>query len=174
MTILDVRRYVFLATLVLIRPVETHAELIFNLTPAISSGTPGDVIHFSGTLINMGATSAFLNGDSSILLYTQLLVDDLPFFNNAPLFLSPGSSYSGPLFDVDVLSPAVPNTYQGSFTIEGGTDSNAFDILATQNFQVTVVSSAPEPRSFLLVLVTVGIVLLRRRVLQFGRRQDLP
>src|ERR1035437_7396796 len=114
-----------------------RADLIFNLTPPMLSAPPSGTVEFTGTLTNTGIADVFLNGDVSVLPYLTLMLDDSPFFANSPLSLAAGGGlYSGPFFDVIVDPGAVPGTYTGSFTIQGGADSSTFNNLASQNFQI--------------------------------------
>ena len=152
-------------TLLVLR--SARGDVIFNLTPSALTTSPGGTVEFTGTLTNTGSTDVFLNGDSAGGLPPILTLDDSPFFGNAPLFLTgTGGFYSGPFFDVMVVPAALPGIYSGgSFTIQGGADSNTFDGLASQNFQVTVTSpsSIPEPGSFVLVATAFAIILFARR-----------
>lgn len=151
------------------------ADIIFSLTPATLPAASGGTASFTGTLQNTGSSDVFLNGDLSVLpSFPLLTLDDSPFFNNAPIFLDPagdpsgGDTYSGPFFNI-LVDPSTPTgPYTGSFTVQGGGDSNTFDDLATQNFEVDVSpgpTGIPEPRT--LITLTVGLaglaVRLRRK-----------
>ncbi|MGD0859512.1 MAG: PEP-CTERM sorting domain-containing protein [Terracidiphilus sp.] len=130
-----------------------RADAILDLTPPTLDTAAGGTVEFAGTLTNTGDADLYLNGDVVILPYPDLTVDDSPFFNNSPLFLSPGDGYTGPFIDVTV-DPATPSgSYSGSYTIQGGTDPNAFDNLATAGFTVNVgeVTATPEPNTTLLI-----------------------
>ena len=148
-----------------------HAGVIvLNFTPSTLSASPGGMVEFTGTLTNTGATTVYLNGDVSILPYTHLTLDDSPFFNFAPLFLAGGGVYTGPFFDVMVDALASPGTYTGSFTVQGGADANAFDNLATQSFNVKVVSGSPvpEPRGFIPMAMGLALIVAWRTKRPFG------
>jgi len=159
------------------------ADVIFNLTPATLPAAPGGMASFTGTLQNTGSSDVFLNGDLSVLpSFPLLTIDDSPFFNNAPLFLDPagdpsgGDSYSGPFFNI-VVDPSTPTgPYTGSFTVQGGGDSNTFDNLSMQTFEVDVGSASPSnpspgptgtPEPGTLITLTGGLaglaVRLRRK-----------
>ena len=146
----------------------SRADLIFDLTPATLSASPGGTVEFTGSLSNTGVADVFLNGDLAVFLNPSLVLDDSPFFANAPLSLAAGGgSYSGPFFDVIVSFAASPGPYSGSFTIEGGVDPSTFENLATETFQVNVTSpsSVPEPSSFVLLATSLmSIVIVRARV----------
>jgi hypothetical protein len=138
-----------------------HADALnFSLTPATLSASAGGMVEFTGTLTNPGSNDVFLNGDVAVLPYSSLALDDSPFFIFSPLFLAGGETYTGPFFDVTVNAAALPGAYSGSFTIQGGPDSNTFDNLAVQDFEVDVVASAPIPEPGSIALVSSSAVLL--------------
>jgi len=78
-----------------------------------------------------------------VLVFLRDICDNEPFFVNAPLFLPPGGSFTGHLFNVAIEPQAAVGTLPGSFTIQGGTDADAFDTLASATFSVSV--SVPTP-----------------------------
>jgi hypothetical protein len=140
-----------------------RADVIFNLTPPMLSTAAGTTIEFTGTLTNTGSAEVFLNGDLSMLLYSNLTLNDSPFFANSPLSLAAGGgSYFGPFFDIIVDPVAVPGVYTGSFMIQGGADSSTFSNVASQNFQVTVVSGVPEPTVFIFVAIALAAIAFTR------------
>ena len=126
-------------------------QLNFTLANPAQSFVPGGpIVAFIGTITAPSTNSAnvFLNGDSNNVDY-PLLLDDSPFFNNAPLFLTPGQSYTGELFAVTVPNTAVSGvTYNGYFEIDGGADGNAGDALASATFTLT---ATPEPGTLILL-----------------------
>jgi hypothetical protein len=87
------------------------------------------------------------------------------FFANVPLFLAPHSS-SGDieLFDVTFLKPFTNpmGTYGGTYTLTGGLDGLADEVLAQASFSVAAV---PEPSSALLLFSGVAglVVMMSRR-----------
>ena len=115
-----------------------HAQLLFSLNPAGQTGMPGTTLTFNATLINAGASVVFLNGASTIVPGAGLFLDPNPFFNNFPLSLASGESFTKDIFSVSLDPAVLPGDYTGSFTIIGGSDSSALDDLATQNFLVSV------------------------------------
>lgn len=129
---------------------------------------PGTVLSFNATVSAPGTNSApvFLNGDNTTIDF-PLTIDDSGFFNNFPLSLSPGSSFTGLLFTVNV--PAfvmLDDFYNAYFEIDGGADSNAANFLASVNFQIEAVpqSAVPEPTGMVLALAGLaGMALLLRR-----------
>jgi len=131
--------------------------LTFDLTATTLSVLPGGTIEFTGTLTNTEANTVYLNGDVAILLYTGLSLDDSPFFSNSPLFLLSGASYVGPFFDVTADAAAIPGSYTGSYTIQGGLDANTFDNVATRGFTVNV-AGVPEPKSYHLLMAGLLII----------------
>jgi hypothetical protein len=116
------------------------------------SGLPGDSIDITGTLLNPDPDPIFLNSYSGLLTSLGLDFDPTDFFTIVPAVLNTGESYSGPIVSVLIDPAATPGDYFGSITLQGGADSNAFDDLATQNFQFTVSSGVPEPNSAVLLL----------------------
>ena len=89
--------------------------------------------------------SIFLNGDAYNLA-GGLLLDDSGFFNNFPLQLDPGQSYTGLLFYVGL--PLDGSVYDGSFEILGGSNGGAMDTIGSADFKV---AATPEPSSILLL-----------------------
>lgn len=141
-----------------------NAGVILTFTPSTLNTVAGGTVEFVGTLTNTGTADVYLNGDVVILPYPDLTVDDSPFFISAPLFLSGGSSYTGPFIDVMADLAAVSGSYGGSYTIQGGVDANTFGNLATQDFSVNVSSSVPEVNSFLLAAVGLLVIVVIRRL----------
>ena len=128
-----------------------HAQLSFTLLPGSQSGIGGDVLHFTGTLSNPSTTDTInLNSDSATFTAPGLTLDDSPFFNNAPPTLTPkgsgGEAYSGGFFDIAIDPSAAPGTYSGIFNILGGPNAGDLNVIASQNFTVTV-QSAPIPEA---------------------------
>lgn len=150
--------------LLLITSMSAQAQIIFSLNPAGQTGAPGTIKTFNGTLANTGALTVFLNGDSFTGLSPALTLDDNPFFNNFPLFLSPGNIFTADIFTVSIANNAATGNYLGTFRVTGGADPIAQNVLAIQNFQVKVV---PEPGMLSMLSVTgfisVGLFLFRRK-----------
>jgi len=157
-------------------PVTSHAALLFTLDQSALTGQPGNTLMYTGTLMNTGTNTLFLNSDTFSLAASGLTLDDSPFLNNFPLSLSSGQSASGDLFDVSIGSSVPDGFYSGSFTIQGGTQASSFTSLATQTFSANVASSAasaPEPEAQTLMLcggAVLGFVgTVRRRRLMTGK-----
>jgi hypothetical protein len=88
-------------------------------------------------------------------------------FNDFPLSLDPGESFSGTLFSIALPSNLAAGLYTGSFEILGGADSDALETLFSVDFQVNVAptaSTVPEPESLMLVVAGLpGVALLVQR-----------
>lgn len=160
--------FLFSLTVLLGLASQANADLIFTLDTPTFSGAPGDNIDIMGTLLNPDQSSIFLNGFSGFLTNPDLDFDTTDFFTIVPAVIGNGESYSGPIAGVLVGLSGQPGNYSGSITLQGGADANAFDDLATQNFQFTVAtpSAVPEPSSFGLLagamLALISVKLYRR------------
>jgi hypothetical protein len=124
--------------------------LSITLDAPFQSG-PEAVFAFNATVTNTLNQVVYLNADS-FNVDSPLTVDDSPFAAY-PLSLnssgSPGDSFTGVLFNVDVPVGTPFALYTGSFEILGGTDpSDDTDVAGSAVFDVNV---TPEPSSFLLI-----------------------
>ncbi len=138
------------------------------------SGAPGALLRYFGIITNTSSGTVFLNGDDPNLaaMAGDFSVDDSAFFNNAPLSLDAGdSSLDIELFDVTVSNPFTDTfaAYAGLYTVMGGVDGGAQDILTDPptEFSVTLISATPEPAT--LVLLGSGLMIcamLRRRAVR--------
>lgn len=141
------------------------ADVIFTLDAPVFFGAPGTTFDITGSLSNSGTDPVFLNTAYGTLSSSDLDFDYTNFWVLVPRILNPGDIYSSsPIFSVIAAPEAQPGDYSGSFTILGGVDENAFDELATQNFQVTVTgtSSVPEPSTILLLGTSIAGLLVWR------------
>lgn len=143
-----------------------HADTIqINLTQSKVSAAPGSVVTFDASLTNLSSTDTmFLNADSWSTTSPFLSVDDTPFFANAPLTLGPNASTGTfALFSV-LIDPNTPlGTYDfNSFSILGGIDGSASDVLGSATFSVAVTSAhVPEPGALLLLLCSGVLVAVK-------------
>lgn len=151
-----------------------YADMVnINLASDLLSGSLGSDLTFSGALLNTTGSTVFLNSAGINLAgaFTPADEDTGPFFANAPLSLAAGGSTSViDLFTIDIPSPFISGQYSGTFTILGGADGNAQDILGSTDFTVQVTGSTvpePNPRSLLiaacLMLAVARIIALRAR-----------
>jgi hypothetical protein len=131
--------------------------LTFTLTKSAQETlTTGGSVTYDATVFAPSTNLApiFLNGDS-FNITAPVTLNDNDFFNNFPLSLAPGASFTGDLF-VLTAPPGIPyGIYLGTFTLEGGANGNATNTLGTVNFSLAAV---PEPSSIVLSLTgTAGL-----------------
>lgn len=124
------------------------ADTVLTLDAPYQSG-PVSLFSFTGTITNTGDTTVYLNGGIFPTLDDGLTTDDSPFLNSPFLSLTPGQS-TGDFLLFTITAPPYgegSNFYTGSFSITGGADDQAGDLLATADFNIQV---TPEPGSLLL------------------------
>jgi hypothetical protein len=146
------------------------ASITITLDRTTLSGNPGQTVAFFGTIMNTSSDTIYLNDVDFNLAGTGFSSNAQDrFFSNVPLFLNPHSS-SGDieLFDVTLLKPFTDplGTYAGTYTLTGGLDGSADEVLALAGFSVAAV---PEPSSVLLVfsgLAGLAVIMRRRRTTQ--------
>ena len=126
------------------------ADTVLTLDAPFQIGS-GPVFAFYGTITNTGVSTVYLNGDSFPVLDAALTYDDSDYFDiNAPLSLAPsGTSGDIELLTITVADGTPYGIYAGTYSIFGGADSNAQDVLASENFNIQV---TPEPSSLLLLV----------------------
>jgi hypothetical protein len=167
MKLQTIARLAVAAMIVFFLAVATYADSVdVTLTQTSQIAAAGSTITFDATITNLSSTDAiFLNGDSSVTSSSLLTVDDTPFLANFPLSLDAGE-VSGPfaLFDV-FIDPSTPTaSYDfNSFSILGGLDGDASDIIGGANFSISVgsVIATPEPGTLVLLLsalLTIGVL----------------
>jgi PEP-CTERM motif len=95
----------------------------------------------------------YFNGDN-FSLDPLLTIDDSGLFFNFPYPISAGVSVDSVIFTIGLPGNEPLGAYLGSFSILGGSDGNATDILGTVDFEIDNVSSSPgivpEPSTLLL------------------------
>jgi hypothetical protein len=148
----------------------------YGATITFTLANPNEFISLSGGSLTYFATvfapasdtaPVFLNGDS-FNVSAPVTLNDSDFFNNFPLSLAPGTSFTSALF-VLTMPPNPPiGTYLGTFTLLGGADGNASGALGTVNFSLT--APVPEPSSFMLMMM--GVAGLAMRLLWTGLKEQ--
>jgi hypothetical protein len=129
-------------------------DITITLDAPSQTSSAGGTLQFFGTITNDTDTTLYLNSDDLTIDGVSLTTAD-QFFNNVPFSLAPdGNSGDIELFVVTVSDPLLDaaGTYDGSYTLVGGTDGSAQDNLGTATFSVTTLSQAPEPSSLYLLL----------------------
>jgi hypothetical protein len=121
----------------------------FTLTSPTEYVSPytGGTLTFNATVSAPSSNGAavYLNGDD-FNIASPLALNDSDFLN-FPFFLSPGTKFTGDLFTVTIPAGTMNGNYLGSFTLLGGADGGASNVLGTDSFDVVV---TPEPSSILL------------------------
>ena len=140
-------------------------SLAINFTPSILSASPGQTVTFSGTITNLENAIVDLNSCDVNLAGPFTTDSCVAFLLSAPLFLDPlETSAPFDMFTVTVDQPFTgPFGLQppGIFTVLGGPDGDAQNILGQATFAVVV---TPEPGTFVLLgLALIMTLALRRR-----------
>jgi PEP-CTERM motif len=157
-------------TAALLLSVSAFADSItITLANPVQSTSAPNTVSFTATVNapNTNSADIYLNGDS-FNVDAPLTVDDTGFFS-FPLSLSPGASYTGVLFTVDVPNATALGPYFGYFQILGGSDGSQLNPISNvADFEVDVRgATVPEPGTMLL-LGSGGLALfgaLRRKLL---------
>ena len=144
--------------LVLTAAVGNAATLEFSFTSSLLYST-GFPVTFNVTLTNTGTTAAYINGDN---VTSALPFDDTPFLLGAPLFLSPGDSFTGSILTVSPLPGTPLGLYTGTFSVIGGDSPADSAVLSSAVFGVQVV---PEPATWISGLALLAAFLVRRGLL---------
>jgi len=145
-----------------------HAQsLAYTLSPVTLTTQSGSTVNFQGTLTNTGNSTLFLNGiDFGYDANSTNVLTDTGFDASVPFSLAAGDSYTGNIFGITVAAGTPAGLYNGTATIQGGTDSGATNPLGSQAFHVGVVPVVvPEAGTFVMGLVGLagGAIALRRR-----------
>jgi hypothetical protein len=140
------------------------AGIVLTFTPPTLFAATGTTAAFLATISNTGPDTVFLNGDSFNFSgsNTSFTVTDL-FNTNVPFFVDASTTVTNvELFDIQVNAPFTDplGAYPGNYTLIGGADGNAQDVLAQANFTLV---ATPEPATAGLFLCAAGALLLRRR-----------
>jgi hypothetical protein len=142
--------------LMLVATVAGAGTLDFTLTSSLQYVGSGSVT-FSGTLTNTGATPLYINGDN---VSSALPFDDTAFLLNVPAVMSAGQTITTSLFSI-ILPPGTPiGLYPGTFSILGGDDASASNLLSSAPFAVQVV---PEPATWMTIFAALPVAWIRRR-----------
>jgi hypothetical protein len=147
----------------------TADAITITLMPGTLTGSPGSVINFGGTLENTTGSTVFLNSAGINLAggFSPADLDTSPFFANAPFFLLANEvTVAIDLFTIHIPHPFAGGSYPGTFTVLGGLDDAAQDIIGSANFTIEV-NSVPEPNSGAMVGLIALVFLLAR--MAFGK-----
>jgi hypothetical protein len=164
-----------LAVITLLLTIGLSSAAVYADTITLTLNNPTQITAPVGAILLFDATisapstnkaNVFLNGDD-FTVSSPLTLDDTDFFLNFPALLNPGQSVTDVLFTVAIPSGSV-GLFPGSFTLLGGSDGTAQNILASGNFQV---AATPEPSTFFLIgtgLSGLAAVIRRRRSLSIN------
>ncbi len=157
---------ILLATLV--SPAAALADTItLTFDSPIMTVNPGDTtLDVYATISADPANGApvYMNGDQ-FSVDDPLSLDDTGFFVNFPYPINPGDLFDDILITITLPGNEAVGSYFGVFTILGGADVNAQDIIATSTFEIDNVDpivippldpgAVPEPSS--LLMFTTGL-----------------
>jgi hypothetical protein len=139
-------------------------SIAINFMPSTLSAMPGQTVTFSGTITNLANATVDLNSCDVNLAGPFTTDSCVNFLFFAPLFLSPFET-SAPfdMFTVTVGQPFTGSSglqYPGIFTVLGGPDGDAQNVLAQATFAVVV---TPEPGTFVLLGLALTMTFALRR-----------
>ncbi|WP_035347444.1 PEP-CTERM sorting domain-containing protein [Edaphobacter aggregans] len=173
--------FTLLLAAVVALPVAAHADTInFALTSPVQTGSGGSTLTFEATVSVLASNSGAVSLISDTFTipgtspFTVLNIDDSSFFNNFPLALNPGESFTGTLFTLTLPGVIAPGVYGGNFVALDLFDEAGLETFATQEFIVSVPGSSPVPEPGTWVLLVTGagalagVVYSRRRTMASG------
>lgn len=146
-----------------------HAAVLnVTISPSPLTGNPGQMLTFSGTLENTTGDEVFINSNSFTFDISGTgVLDDSLFLSNAPFtLLSLESSTPFDFLSVNIPALQGAGLYSGVFTVLGGADELAMDVLGTASFAVEVSAASadiPEPATVLLMGGGLALLFWRRR-----------
>lgn len=141
-----------------------NADTIITFDDPAQGGPSGDTLEFMGSIENTGTDPVYLNSDGLDLGGSDLFENDL-FFSNVPISVDGGQTATGiEFFDITPEPGVTPGTFDGMYTLIGGVDGNAQDLLASATFSVTAQGpTTPEPSSLTFFAIGLGLMSLRLR-----------
>ena len=140
------------------------AQLTLTITPSPAIMQAGATLSLLATLTNSTGESVDLNAASGNITGPSglLALDDTAFLIGLPLSLAAGGSYSANL-SVLADGTATLGSYSLAYDIDG-TGASSTPYTASSSAQIAVIaSSAPEPGTLALTLVTLPLLRRKRR-----------
>jgi len=137
--------FLFFALALLPVVARANTNVVYALTPAVQPGNSAYEAFFTGTLSNTNpASPLYLNNIQ--FAFTGAATNYLgagtnAFFANVPGVLVAGQTYSDVVFSVPVSLGTPPGLYNGTVTIQGGTNVFDMDNLVTLGFEVALPDS---------------------------------
>ena len=123
-----------------------RADLSFSLAPAVQSGIGSNEVVFTGIMTNTSLTdNLFLNNIQFSFTghaANYLTADTNVFFANVPGILLPGETYRDVVFGIAIAPATPPGQYNGTVTVQGGTNIFAATNLASPVLEVSLPPAA--------------------------------
>lgn len=101
--------------------------------------SPRGTVMFRARVENRGTSSVYLNGASAQINASRIVLDTLPFIQNAPEMLAPGESWTGDVLLARVEPGVLGGVATGAFEVIGGSSPNSFSLLASTEFYLEIV-----------------------------------